>query len=421
VGLAVVADIRILLTMTKTRIAIIGAGAAGCFAAANIPYRPDREVVIFEKQGKALQKVKVSGGGRCNVTHHLFDVPELSTRYPRGRQLLRKTLYEFGPPQVIEWFEKRGIQLKAEADGRMFPVTDDSQTVIDCIWQQMMKNQVQVQYHKAVAGIAVVPDGFEIRFADGAVVQANKVLVTCGGFQKPEQYQWLRELGHSIQPPVPSLFTFNLPGNPITELMGVSVPQVSLKISGTKIQESGPILITHWGLSGPVVLRASAWGARELNERQYDFQVLVNWLGDVTEEDLRAQLASLRKEQGGQLVFHKNPFELPRRLWEFLLVQSGIQPQTRWGELSAAGQNKLITGLLRSSFPVKGKTTFKEEFVTCGGVALTEIHARTMESKLVPGLFFAGEVMDVDGITGGFNFQHAWASGYLAAQTLSAV
>lgn len=405
--------------MKLEKIAIIGAGAAGCFAAANIPPAANREVVVFEKQGKVLQKVKVSGGGRCNTTHHLFDMQELADCYPRGKQLVRKAFYEFGPADTIAWFAERGVVLKAEADGRMFPITDSSQTIIDCIWQEMMRRGVVVRYQKSVVGIVPAVDGFAISFSDCSVYRANKVLVACGGFPKPEQYAWLSALGHTVLSPVPSLFTFNLQKHPITQLMGVSVPEVSVRIAGTKISEFGPLLITHWGLSGPAILRASAWGARELSERNYHFHAQVNWLGNMNDEDLREQLTAMRRDHGKQSAFQKNPFSLPRRLWEYLLEQSKIAADTRWGELPAAAQRMLIENLLRSQFEVQGKTTFKEEFVTCGGIALAEINAKTMESKLVPNLYFAGEVLDVDGITGGFNFQHAWASGYLAAQAMA--
>lgn len=263
--------------MTK-KIAIIGAGAAGCFAAANIAASKDVEVTVYEKTGKVLQKVKASGGGRCNVTHSLFDIPELVGRYPRGKQLLRKTLYQFTPQHTIDWFGKRGVRLKTEADGRMFPTTDDSQTIIDCLWQEMMKRNVKVVYHKAVLRIEKKNDSFVIHFADGTNAAADKILIATGGFPKPEQYDWIRELGHNIESPVPSLFTFNMPKHPITELMGVSVPEAVIKIAGTKITERGPLLITHWGMSGPAILRTSAWAARELHERNYDFQIMINWL-----------------------------------------------------------------------------------------------------------------------------------------------
>lgn len=400
------------------KIAIIGAGAAGCFAAANIPYRPGVEVVVFEKTGKALQKVKVSGGGRCNTTHECFDIPELITRYPRGKQLLRKSLWQFSPRHTIDWFAERGVPLKTEADGRMFPVTDDSQTIIDCIWQQMMDNKVQVLYHKGVVAIKKDNDRFIIHFADTSVYSADAVIIATGGFPKAEQYNWITAMGHTIQSPVPSLFTFNIPKHPITELMGVSVPQATVKIQGTKIAQQGALLITHWGMSGPAVLKTSAIGARELAGRNYDFGVIVNWLNDADDTTLKNTLAQLRKDHGKQLVHNKNPFDLPRRLWEFQLQQCGISESTRWGDLPATAQNKLIEKLLRDIYQVKGKTTFKEEFVTCGGIELSEIDPNTLQSRKVPGLYFAGEILDADGITGGYNFQHAWSSGWIAAHSI---
>lgn len=402
-------------------IAIIGAGAAGCFAAANIPRQQGREVTVFEKTGKVLQKVKVSGGGRCNTTHDCFDVPELITRYPRGKQFIRKTLYQFSPQHTISWFKERGVALKTEADGRMFPVTDSSQTIIDCIWQEMMRNKTQVLYHKSLERIEKTPDGFALHFADGSVHTADKVLIACGGFPKAEQYKWLTATGHTIQTPVPSLFTFNMPKHPITELMGVSVPDAVIKIQGSKITEQGPLLITHWGLSGPVVLRTSAWAARELHERNYDFHIIINWLGETKEAELRETISRLRKEEGKQLVAGKNPFNLPKRLWEYFMQQCGIKEDIRWGDLPAAAQNKLIIHLVQDTYHIKGKTTFKEEFVTCGGISLSEVDAQTLESKIVPGLYFAGEILDVDGITGGYNFQHAWSSGFIAAQSMQNV
>lgn len=406
----------------RMKIAIIGAGAAGCFAAANILHRNGVTVALFEKTGKVMQKVKASGGGRCNVTHSCFDVPQLLERYPRGKQLLRKSLYRFGPQHTIDWFGDRGVQLKTEEDGRMFPVTDDSQTIIDCIWQELMRQQVEVYYHKSVKKIIPQPSGaphrFVIEFADTSVYATDKILIAAGGFPKEEQYAWLTSLGHSIEKPVPSLFTFNMPGNSITELMGVAVPDVAVKIAGTKNIQSGPLLITHWGMSGPAILRTSAVAARELAACNYNFKVVINWLGSVTDEDLRNTLQQLRTTQGGQFVLHKNPFGLPRRLWEYFVVRCGITDQMRWGDLPAAARNKLTECLLRDVHQVSGKTTFKEEFVTCGGIKLAEIDAHTMESRIQQGLYFAGEILDVDGITGGYNFQHAWSSAFVAAAAM---
>ena len=401
------------------KIAIIGAGAAGCFVAANLSSSPQRENMLFEKTGKVMQKVKVSGGGRCNVTHQLFEVSDLIERYPRGMKLLRKSLHQFGTRHTIEWFRSRGVSLKVESDGRMFPETDNSQTIMDCIWASMMQNNVSVFFHKSVNTIERISERFKIVFSDGTDCLADKVVITIGGFQKEEHYKWITELGHTIERPVPSLFTFNSPKHPITELMGVSVPEVSLKIAGTKISEVGPLLITHWGVSGPVVLRASAWGARTLNSIDYQFVALVNWIYPLTEPELREQIAEIRRIKGGASVFAKNSFGLPKRLWEFLLKYSGVNENIRWGDLSAGLQNRLIQHLIRFELPVSGKTTFKEEFVTCGGVRLNEIDPNTMQSRKTPGLYFAGEVLDVDGITGGFNFQHAWTSAWLISQSLS--
>ena len=400
------------------KIAIIGGGAAGCFAAANMPLRKGQEVVLFEKTAKVLQKVKVSGGGRCNVTHDCFEVPELLTRYPRGKQLLRKSLYQFTPQSTIDWFEQRGVKLKTEDDGRIFPVTDDSQTIIDCIWQEMMRNKTEVRYHKSVSSIKKENGKLTIHFSDTSSYVADAVLIATGGFPKAEQYKWLTDLGHTIQLPVPSLFTFNMPKHPITELMGVSVPLATIKIQGTKISQEGPLLITHWGMSGPAVLKTSAIAARELADRNYEYNIIINWLHTVNDADLKEQFFDLRKEQGKQLVQHKNPFNLPKRLWEFMLLQCSIKEDVRWGELTAVAQNKLTERLLRDIYPVKGKTTFKDEFVTCGGITLSEIDPQTMQSRVVPGLYFAGEIMDVDGITGGYNFQNAWSSGWIAAQNM---
>lgn len=401
------------------KIAIIGAGAAGCFAAANIQHKDHQQVIIFEKSGKSLQKVKVSGGGRCNLTHACYDVPHLIERYPRGKQLLRKTLYRFGPKETINWFESKGIQIKEEHDGRMFPISDDSQTIIQCLERELRNNQVHIQYNSSVERIEKREDGFYIEFTNQKSFTADKVLIATGGFSKVEQYNWLIALGHSVESPVPSLFTFNLPKHPITELMGVVVPDTTVKIAGTKISEFGPLLITHWGFSGPAVLKTSAWAARELAIRNYQFTIVINWLNKITEDELRKEFSEIRKLNGKQLVCNKNPFQLPKRFWEYQLWKNKIDEEVKWGELPASKQNLLIESLMSDRYEVNGKTTFKEEFVTCGGIKLSEINPTTMESRLVPGLFFAGEILDVDGVTGGFNFQHAWSSAFIAAEFLS--
>ncbi len=397
-------------------IAIIGGGAAGCFAAANIA---DAVVTVYERSGQLMQKVKVSGGGRCNVTNDQTDIAALLANYPRGKQLLKKTLHHFGPAQTRSWFQERGVKLKTEADGRVFPSTDDSQTIIDCIRGEMHKRAVRVWSHKTLKAITGSEGNFKLVFADDTTVRADYVLLATGGLLKPDQFAWLHALGHTLQPPAPSLFTFNLPGHSINQLMGIAVPLASIRIGGTKITTQGPLLITHWGMSGPAVLKASAFAARELAAQQYEFNFTVNWLNDMTEEDLKAHFVQLRREKGKQLLSSGNPWALPKRLWEYMLQQAGASADTRWGDLPAQVQQKLQSALIRDTYLAKGKTTFKEEFVTCGGITLAEVDPTTMESRKVLGLFFAGEMMDVDGITGGFNFQHAWTSGWLAARALS--
>lgn len=405
--------------MTR-RIVVIGGGAAGFFCAVNAARtNPDLRVVLLEKSNKLLSKVKVSGGGRCNTTHACFDIGELVRHYPRGQQFLKKAFHWFNPNHTVEWFQQRGVQLITEADGRMFPSTHQSQTIIDCLLKEADRYGVAVLLHQDVTAIAQSETGFTLTINKKELLQADYVCVATGGFPKAAMFQWLEALGHTVASPIPSLFTFNMPGNAITSLMGVSVPMATVKVSGSKLTASGPLLITHWGMSGPAILRLSAWGARELAEKEYQFSIMVNWLQDYTEQSLRDAWADIRQTQAAQQMGNKNPFGLPARLWLYLLEQCGISPAQRWADLKAALQNKLIQHLCAQLFEVRGKTTFKEEFVTAGGIQLSEIDPNTMESRKCQGLYFAGEVMDVDGITGGFNFQHAWTSGYIASQAIA--
>jgi predicted Rossmann fold flavoprotein len=401
---------------------VIGGGAAGFFCAVNAARQnPALKVVVVEKSNKLLAKVKISGGGRCNVTHACFEIPELVQRYPRGQNFLKKALHWFTPTDTISWFKERGVELKTEADGRMFPASDTSQTIIDCLLKEADKYGVEVRLHAEVKGIQRQEEQYLVTLADSQVLKADFLCIACGGYPKATQFDWLLQSGHTIEAPVPSLFTFNMPGNAITALMGVSVPNAQVKVSGTKLVQEGPLLITHWGMSGPAILRSSAWGARLLAEKDYHFSILVNWIHpQYNEQSLREEWPDLRNRLAGQPVGHKNPFQLPARLWAYLLQQATINEATRWGELSAKLQNKLIQLLTMQTFDVKGKTTFKEEFVTSGGITLSEIDANTMQSRLLPQLFFAGEIMNVDGITGGFNFQHAWCSGWVAAKAIAA-
>ena len=404
----------------REKLVVIGGGAAGFFCAINAArLNPNLDVCILEKSNKLLAKVKVSGGGRCNTTHACFELPELVQKYPRGQNFLKKTFHWFNTTDTIEWFASRGVDLKTEADGRMFPQTNDSQTIIDCLLKEADKYKVQVQIQTAVEKITVNDAGVFLLQTTSKTIEANYVCVATGGFPKAHQFEFITNLGHSIEAPVPSLFTFNMPGNSITQLMGVSVPEAQVKIAGSKITATGPLLITHWGMSGPAILKCSAWGARELSNLGYAFTIRVNWIPTYAEQDLRTAWPLIRSEQGNTKIGGRNPFELPGRLWLHLLDVCGIDAGGSWATLTAAAQNKLITALTAFECKVSGKTTFKDEFVTCGGIKLSEIDANTMQSKLVKGLYFAGEIMDIDGITGGFNFQNAWTSGWIAAKSIT--
>lgn len=399
---------------------VIGGGAAGFFCAVNAArLNPHVKVTILEKSNKLLSKVKISGGGRCNTTNQLFEIPALVKKYPRGEQFLKKAFYQFNTQDTIEWFAERGVELHAEADGRMFPISNNSSTIIECLLKEADQYHVKIEMQTEVKKITKLETQFQIETNKLGVIQADYICIACGGLPKLDMFNWISKMGHPIQSPVPSLFTFNMPKHPITALMGLSVNNAVIKISGTKLKEQGALLITHWGLSGPVVLKLSAWGARQLADMNYQFSIQVNWLGETTDAMLRLDWTFYREQFSANKMGSKSPFTLPTRLWHFLLNEAAISVDTRWAELKAVNQNKLIQLLTSQVFEINGKTTFKEEFVTCGGVQLSTIHPQTMESKLVPHLYFAGEVMDVDGITGGFNFQHAWSSGFNAATSIA--
>jgi predicted Rossmann fold flavoprotein len=401
---------------------VIGGGAAGIFCAVNAArMSPGLRVTVLEKTGKLLSKVKVSGGGRCNVTHACFDISAMAGRYPRGQHFVRKAFHQWFTTDTINWFQERGVELKTEEDGRMFPVTDSSQSIIDCLMRELNRFGVEVRMHAEVKGVEKEGEGFAVTLADGRVLAADHVCVACGGYPKSGMFEWIRALGHSIEEPVPSLFTFNMPGDPIVGLMGVSAPAAQVKVVGTKLVEKGPVLITHWGLSGPAVLRLSAWGARELAAREYQFSIVVNWLPEFSEQEVRDRLQELRYEWAPKMVGSGPPFGLPRRLWDHWLGISGVHKDIRWADLPIREQNRLAGLLCAATFTVKGKTTFKEEFVTAGGVRLSEVDAGSYGSRKVAGLYFAGEILDVDGITGGFNFQHAWTSGWIVADSIRAL
>jgi predicted Rossmann fold flavoprotein len=398
-------------------VAIIGGGAAGFFAAIHAAkLLPDRKILLIEKANKLLMKVKISGGGRCNVTHACFNVNDMSKNYPRGEKLMKKLLPRFMTTDTIQWFESRGVSIKAEADGRMFPVSDDSQTIIDALLQEAHRNGVRIENRCEVTSIEPIENqGFKLHLKNTAQpVVCRKLIVASGGSPKESGMEWLRALGHRTEPPVPSLFTFNMPEESITELQGISVPHVLVKIIDTKLSYEGPLLITHWGMSGPAILKLSAWGARWIAEKNYQFAIIVRWAADREEEQLRAQLTQYQQEHRQRLIGNRNPLHLPARLWEYLLTKIGIPTDKKWQDIGKTDINRLINILRNDTYQVSGKTTYKEEFVTCGGISLEDIDWADMQSKKVPNLYFAGEILDIDGITGGFNFQAAWTTGYIA-------
>jgi len=407
--------------MKPERIVIVGGGAAGFFAALACAEKPGgAEIFILEKTSQFLAKVKISGGGRCNVTHACFDAREFASRYPRGARALISAFGKFQAADTVAWFERRGVKLKTEADGRMFPATDSSQTIIDCLLHAAQKAGVKLKTNCGVEGVARKSGGgFELALSNGNKLACDKMLLATGGCRTAALGQLAVSLGHTLEPPVPSLFTFHVETPWLRKLAGVSVEAVEASVPGTKLRERGALLLTHWGLSGPVILRLSAWGARELHGKSYQFTLQINWLPDLNGEKLAASFQTCRRAQPAKFIVNTAPAKLPARLWEQLVLESGVARETRWSSLSGGAQHKLIQQLLRSEFPVTGKSLNKDEFVTCGGVRLGEVNFKTMASRLCPGLFFAGELLDIDGLTGGFNFQAAWTTGWLAGRALA--
>jgi len=404
----------------QLHLVVVGGGAAGFFCAVNAArLSPGLLVTIVEKSSKLLQKVKVSGGGRCNVTHKSNSISDMSKCYPRGERFVKKSFHRFFVHDTIEWFAARGVPLKAEADDRMFPTTDDSQTIIDCLLREANQYKVELQLNFPVQSFQLTQEGFTIFSTGERKLSADFLCIASGGFPKPYMFDWITQpTGHIIASPIPSLFTFNLPGHPITQLMGVATPAL-VKIAGLKWESTGALLITHWGLSGPAVLRLSAFAARDLHERNYEYTVIVNWLPTFNEATLRAKMLEHREMRGTQKVMNTEWINIPSRLWSFLLKECVIDEEARWATLPAAQQNQLIKKLCGYEMKAKGKTTFKDEFVTAGGIDTSEIGTDTMASKKMANLFFAGEILNVDGITGGYNFQHAWTSGFAAAHGIA--
>jgi predicted Rossmann fold flavoprotein len=400
---------------------IIGGGAAGFFGAlACAEARPDAEIFILEKTSQFLAKVKISGGGRCNVTHACFDARELTTRYPRGERALIAPFKQFQAADTVAWFERHGVKLKIESDGRMFPTTDSSQTIIDCLVKAANVAGIKMKTNCGVDDVARKSgDGFDLALSTGEKLAGDKLLFATGGCRTPALGRLAVSLGHTLEPPVPSLFTFHIEIPWLRELAGVSLESVEASVPETKLRERGALLITHWGLSGPAILRLSAWGARGLHGKNYQFPLQINWLPHLNEEKLAVAFQACRQSQPARFVVNTPLAKLPARLWEQLVMASGLPRDTRWAAFSGAGQHQLIRQLLRSEFPVTGKSLNKDEFVTCGGVRLGEVNFKTMESKICPGLFFAGEVLDIDGITGGFNFQAAWTTGWIAGRAMA--
>jgi len=396
-------------------ILVIGGGAAGFFTAINIAERnPKIKIAILERGQEVLTKVRVSGGGRCNVTHACFVPNELVKFYPRGEKELRGPFHQFCSGDTIEWFEKRGVELKIEDDGRMFPVSDSSQTIIDCFLSLAQKYKIEILTGQSVQSIFKTETVWKVN-TNHDQFSCSKLIMTTGS--NPKIWEMLKGLGHSIVEPVPSLFTFNIKDSRIKELMGVSA-LASVRVKNSKLKATGPLLITHWGMSGPGILRLSAWGARELAAKNYQFTLEVNWLNDWTLDETQAHLKELKLEHSKKVVFKKSPFDFPNRLWEKLVLSSGISEETKWADLSRKQLIDLSNQLTNGQFQVNGKSTFKEEFVTAGGIDLREINFKTMQSKLLPDLYFAGEIVNIDAITGGFNFQNAWTSGFILATAL---
>ncbi len=399
---------------------VVGGGAAGFFAAVEAASQNSKlKILILEKSPKLLSKVRISGGGRCNITHHCFEPTPLSRHYPRGQKEFKQLFRIFQASDTVRWFERRGVELITEPDGRMFPVTEQSQTIIDCFLNEARKYHIEILASAEVVSAKKKNDVFTILTRNEKQFQSRKLLIATGGHPQVGPYEWIRSFGHIIHVPVPSLFTFNDSSKEFADLMGVAVQETEVKIAGSKFTSSGPVLITHWGLSGPAVIRLSAWAAEYLHDVQYVFTALVNWTGTGTEESVREIFREKIHREGGKKIYSQSMFNIPHRLWVRLCDKAEVTETLVWAEAPARTLNRLLEFLVRCPFSIQGKTTFKEEFVTCGGVDMAEIDLQTMESKKIQGLHFAGEVLNVDGETGGFNFQAAWTTAFVAARSIA--
>jgi predicted Rossmann fold flavoprotein len=410
-------------------IVIIGGGAAGFFAAITAAEgNAAANVTVLERNRNVLGKVRISGGGRCNVTHACYEPAELVKHYPRGALALRGPLTRFGPRETVAWFESRGVKLKTERDNRIFPTTDDSATIVNCLIDAAQRAGVVVRSNASPSNVTqpalslskghASGHGFTVSIKEDESIECDRLLLATGS--GAQGWQWAQAMGHTIVPPAPSLFTFEIDDERLKGLAGVSVDRTALQISETTLQQTGAVLITHWGLSGPATLKLSAFGARALHDCNYNTGLTINWLPDLRHDDLIDPLHEMKRLRGGQKVNTHSPFgAIPQRLWERLCAAAGIFEEQRWAKLPKANLLALTDELLRGRYRITGKGQFKEEFVTAGGVALDEVNFRTMESRIVPGLHFAGEVLDIDGVTGGFNFQSAWTTGWLAGRAMA--
>jgi predicted Rossmann fold flavoprotein len=409
-------------THAARRVVIVGGGAAGFFGALTCAEtNRDVRVTLLERTAHFLSKVRISGGGRCNVTNRRSEPKELSQFYPRGKSALVGPFHAFTSANTMEWFEARGVKLKVEPDGRVFPITDSSQTIIDCLIESARRAAIELRPNCGVEKARRIDVGFELELGNGETLRCDKLMLATGGCRTPAAGQLAVGLGHTLEPPVPSLFTFHVAVPWLRELAGISVPSVQVAVPTAKLKEQGPMLITHTGLSGPAILRLSAWGARDLHAADYKFSMHVNWLPHLNVESLAQQLDAQRKNSPSRLIVNSPVTPLAARLWEALVLMSGVARETRWADLSSAARHRLIQQLTRTEFPVTGKSLNADEFVTCGGVRLSEVNFKTMESKLCPGLYFGGELLDIDGITGGFNFQSAWTTGWLAGNAMAKI
>lgn len=417
--------------MEALRLVVIGGGAAGFFGAiAAAKSNPRARVILLEASNQPLAKVRISGGGRCNVTHACFDPKILIQNYPRGEKALLGAFTRFQPQDTVAWFAAQGVQLKTEADGRMFPTTDSSETIVNCLLKVAKTAQVELRTQAAVVAVKQLKEqksasenansGFEILLKSTEKILCDRLLLATGS--NPTGYKIAQHLGHTIEQPVPSLFTFNVSDEKLTQLAGISVNNVKLNLLVAKhplLEQTGSLLITHWGLSGPAVLKLSAWGARALHASNYQATLIINWLPQLSLEELRQKLIACRNDSTKRLIVSHRGVDLPQRLWKYIVSRAGISAENRWSQLSNKNLNQLVQELSQGKYFINGKGVFKEEFVTCGGVNLKQVNFQTMESKLVPGLYFAGEILDIDGVTGGFNFQSAWTTAYLAGTAMA--